>query len=526
MSAQTDIDAPFANEPLREFRREPVRANALAALESLAGELPIGVPVLIGGAAQSGEPFDSTDPHAPERAVAHAQAASVEQVDRALDVAARGQLRWSTTPVRERAETLQRAAALLSERRDRLSALAVRECGKPWLEADADVCEAIDFLRYYAREAIALAEPRTLLQMPGERNELRYVPRGITAVVAPWNFPFAIATGMTAAPLAAGNAVVLKPAEQAPACAHAVVTALHEAGVPGDALALLPGADEPGKALVADRRVHQIAFTGSCAAGLAIIEQAAKLVPGQQHLKRVVAEMGGKNVIVVDSDADLDDAIPAILGSAFAFAGQKCSAASRVLVCEPVAAELTERLLGAVGTLSVGDPADFATDVSPVIDAESVARVQRYREVATRDGAAWASQEDVPSDGNYVPPTVVAGLPPDSIVVREEIFGPLLAVDAVSDVAAALAIVDASPFALTGGLFSRSPRTIADVRAHTSVGNLYVNREITGAIVGRQPFGGGRLSGTGPKAGGPDYLLPFVEGKAVTENTVRHGLVV
>ncbi len=525
MSNGSSLSEAFANEPVREFRRGAVRAAAIAAHGALAAELPISVPMLIGGIEVRGAELRSTDPHSGDL-VAIAQAAAGEDVEQALAAAERGQLEWSSRPVAERAEVLERAAGLLAADRDRLAALAVRECGKPWLEADADICEAIDFLRYYAREALELAEPRTLLQMPGERNELRYVPRGITAVIAPWNFPFAIATGMTAAPLAAGNAVVLKPAEQAPACAHAVVRALHEAGVPGDALALLPGADEPGKALVADHRVRQIAFTGSCAAGLAIIRQAADPAPGQLHLKRVVAEMGGKNAIIVDSDADLDDAIPAILASAFAFAGQKCSAASRVLVSGPAAGELTERLTGAVGTLLVGDPADFATDVGPVIDGDSVERVTRYLDVARRDGSAFAAQDSVPATGNYVPPAVVSGLAPGSPVLTEEIFGPLLAITAVTDVDEALAIVAASPFALTGGLFSRSPATIARVGAMTPVGNLYVNREITGAIVGRQPFGGGQLSGTGPKAGGPDYLLPFVEGRAVTENTVRHGLVV
>ena len=525
MSAPEQLDAPFANEPFREFRREPVRAAALAAYAELTPRLPLRVPILIGGTATAGVTFPSRDPHAPDTIVAHAEGASAADVQHALAVAEHGQRAWAGRSARDRALILEQAAALLAGRRDALAALAVRECGKPWVEADADVCEAIDFLRYYAREALVLAEPRTLLQLSGERNDLRYVARGITAVIAPWNFPFAIATGMTSAALAVGNAVVLKPAEQAPACAHAVVAALHEAGVPGAALALLPGGDEPGKALVADARVRQIAFTGSCTAGLAILRVAAVPAPGQHHLKRVVAEMGGKNAVIVDTDADLDDAVPAILASAFAFAGQKCSAASRVLVCAPIADQLTERLMAAVTTLRVGDPADFATDVSPVIDAESLERITRYRTIAADAGARIASQDEVPEYGYFVPPTVAAGLPPDSPLITDEIFGPVLTVESVADVDAALAMIEASPFALTGGLFSRSPSTIAAVRARTPVGNLYINREITGAIVGRQPFGGGHLSGTGPKAGGPDYLLPFVEGRAVTENTVRHGLV-
>ena len=354
---------------------------------------------------------------------------------------------------------------------------------------------------------------------------MRYVPRGVTGVIAPWNFPLAIAAGMASAALATGNAVVLKPAEQAPACAKAVVDALHAGGVPLDALDLLPGGDEAGKALVADPRIHTIAFTGSCAVGLQILERAAKVVAGQRHIKRVIAEMGGKNAVIVDSDADLDDVVPALLKSAFGFAGQKCSAASRVLVHAPIADELAERLAGAIRTLRVGPADDFGTDVPPVIDVAAQKRVRRYTQgiaAATRVAAATACRRD----GFYVAPTLFAGLPDDHPVIQDEIFGPVLSLETVATIEHACELVDASHFALTGGLFSRSPRTIEYVTERTPVGNLYVNREITGAMVGRQPFGGGRLSGTGPKAGGPDYLLQFVEARAVTENTVRHGLVV
>ncbi|HEY6759667.1 MAG TPA: aldehyde dehydrogenase family protein [Baekduia sp.] len=527
-TTDTPSAAEFANEPLLELRRADVRESALEALAALDARLPIEVPMLIGAEMLRGEAFASVDPGAPARIVARAHAATAAHVDAALARAVEGQRSWGARSAEERAAVLRRAAELLRARRLELAALAVRECGKPWVEADADVCEAIDFLMYYALGAEALGRGRALLQLPGERNTMTYVPRGVTAVIAPWNFPLAIACGMTSAALATGNAVVLKPAEQAPACAKAVVDALHAAGVPHDALALLPGGDEPGRALVADHRVHTIAFTGSCAAGLSILESAAKVQHNQFHIKKVVAEMGGKNVVIVDADADLDDVVPAVLSSAFGFAGQKCSAASRVLVHEHVAGALVERLAGAVRTLQVGPADDFATDVPPVIDAAAQMRVRRYTAqaapIATRVAAAT---EALPAgDGFYVAPTLLVGLPDDHPVIREEIFGPVLAVQSVPSIAAACDAVDASPFALTGGLFSRSPKTIAEVAARTPVGNLYVNREITGAMVGRQPFGGGRLSGTGPKAGGPDYLLQFVEARAVTENTVRHGLVV
>lgn len=511
----------FTNEPLLELRREAVRREALTALAALDAKLPLDVPMLIGEDVVTGKRFASVDPSAPTRIVAHAHEATEDHVQRAVASAQRGHAAWSRKPAHERAAALNRAADILRSRRLELAALAVREAGKPWAEADADVCEAIDFLVYYAAGAVALGEGRSLLQLPGERNAMRYVGRGVTGVIAPWNFPLAIAAGMVSAALATGNAVVLKPAEQTPACAKAVVDALHAGGVPLDALHLLPGGDEAGKALVADPRVHTLAFTGSCAVGLQIIEQAAKVLPGQRHIKKVIAEMGGKNAVIVDSDADLDDVVPALLKSAFAFAGQKCSAASRALIHAAIADELAERLAGAVTTLRVGPAADFATDVPPVIDVAAQQKIGRY--IASATPLAQAEARD---DGFYVPPTIFAGLPADHPVVKEEIFGPVLSLESVSSIEQACEIVDASDFALTGGLFSRSPRTIEYVSERTPVGNLYVNREITGAMVGRQPFGGGKLSGTGPKAGGPDYLLQFVEARALSENTVRHGLVV
>jgi RHH-type proline utilization regulon transcriptional repressor/proline dehydrogenase/delta 1-pyrroline-5-carboxylate dehydrogenase len=406
------------------------------------------------------------------------------------------------------------------------AALQVRECAKPWAEADGDVCEAIDFLEYYAREAVKLAAGRELLQVPGERNTMRYEPRGVTAVISPWNFPLAIPCGMTAAALATGNAVVLKPAEQSPASAQLLVDALRAGGVPEHAIQLVPGFGDAGEALVRDPRVHTIAFTGSSAVGLSIVRAAAETPEGQPHLKRVVAEMGGKNCVLVDADADLDDAVPAILKSAFGYAGQKCSAAARVLAHERIADTLVERLTGAMRALVVGQAGAFATDVPPVIERDAQERVQRYAETAAREGTLTLAGSDPPDEGWFCRPALATDLPPGSDVLREEIFGPLLAVERVRDMTAACDAVDASSFGLTGGLFSRSPVTIDDVVRRSPVGNLYVNRNITGAMVGRQPFGGNRRSGIGAKAGGPDYLMQFVEPRVVSENTMRHGLVV
>ena len=520
--------SPFVNEPVLELRRSPARESLRGALASLDRELPRRVPVWIGDDERFGEELVSTDPGLPERVVALAALASSSDVDRAVAAAGAAFPAWAARPAVERAAILVRAAAILRERRLRLAALAVRECAKPWAEADADVCEAIDFLEYYARGAVALdASPPALLQVPGERNAMTYRPRGVTAVIAPWNFPLAIPLGMTAAALATGNCVVLKPAEQAPGCAGEIVRALREAGVDPGALALLPGEGEVGAALTRHPDVSTIAFTGSGAVGLDILGAAATLPPGRRQLTRVVAEMGGKNCVIVDADADLDDAIPGIVGSAFTYAGQKCSAASRVLVHEAVADTFLERLAGAVRGLVIGQADTFGTEVSPVIESSARDRVRRYAELGATSGRIVATADgSLPEHGWFCTPTVVTDLAGDSPILTEEIFGPVLAVERVGSVDEACERVDALPFALTGGLYCRNPLTVEHVVRRSPVGNLYVNRPITGAMVGRQPFGGNRLSGTGAKAGGPDYLLQFVEPLVVTENTVRHGLVI
>jgi predicted delta-1-pyrroline-5-carboxylate dehydrogenase group 2 len=516
----------FVNEPTLELRRAPARESLLTALRELEPQLPLAVPILIGRDRGAHEGFESTDPGEPDRVVATAGRATEEDATRAVEEASRAFPAWRDLGAAGRAEILVGAADILRSRRLELAALQVRECAKPWPEADADVCEAIDFLEYYAREAIRLDHGPDLLQVPGERNTMRYEPRGVAAVIAPWNFPLAIPTGMTSAALAAGNSVVLKPAEQSPASAHALVEALREAGAPPGAISLLPGFGEVGAALVRNPGVHVIAFTGSSAVGLEIVRSSADTPDGQAHVKRVVAEMGGKNAVIVDSDADLDDAVPAIVRSAFVYAGQKCSAASRILAHEKIADALLERLSGAVNVLIVGQADSFSTDVPPVIEREAQERVNHYAELAASEGRVVARPGKFPSNGWFCPPTVVTDLPFDSAVLTDEIFGPVLAVERMPSIASACDALERSPFALTGGLFSRNPETVEEVARRTPVGNLYVNRHITGAMVGRQPFGGNRRSGIGAKAGGPDYLLQFVEPRVVTENTMRHGLVV
>jgi RHH-type proline utilization regulon transcriptional repressor/proline dehydrogenase/delta 1-pyrroline-5-carboxylate dehydrogenase len=516
----------FLNEPLAELRRATVRDALLTTLADLDREWPAVVPVCVGDGSRRDADFTSTDPGKPERIVAVCSSARPAEVAEAVAVAGASAASWAARPAQERAAALSRAAGVLRRRRHELTALEVRECAKPWLEADGDVAEAIDFLEYYGQQAVELDRGRPLTQPPGERNSMRFVPRGVAAVIAPWNFPIAIPAGMSAAALAVGNAVVLKPAEQAPACGYALYSALIEGGVPPSVLSFLPGDGAVGAQLVDHPDVHVVAFTGSSAVGLEILAAAARVRDGQLQLKQTVVEMGGKNCIIVDSDADLDDAVPAIVYSAFGFAGQKCSAASRVLVHEAVHDGLVQRLVGAVQTLLVGQAEDFGTDVGPVIEQEAMERVARYAALGAQEGTV-AGHAPVPDGaGWFAAPTVLTDLPAGSAVAHDEIFGPVLAVQGVASVEDAVAEIGRLPWALTGGLFSRNPQTIRDVAAAVPVGNFYVNRHITGAMVGRQPFGGNRLSGNGTKAGGPDYLLSFVEPRALTENTVRHGLVV
>lgn len=519
LSASSD----FQNEPTLELRRASERARLTDALHAVERQLPLQVPVIVAGQRRAGDAFTSIDPSQPQRVVAQVAEAGGGEVDEAVRVAAQAQPAWAALGATERAAVLVRAAGELRNRRYELTALEVLECAKPWAEADADVAEAIDFLEFYARGAMAL-EATALPGLPGERNVLYHRPRGVVGVIAPWNFPVAIATGMTAAALATGNAVCLKPAEQSPACALAIYEALAAAGLPDGVLAFLPGFGEVGAALVAHPDVQTIAFTGSGAVGLEILAKAARPAPGQRHLKRVVAEMGGKNCMIVDGDADLDDVVPAALTSAFGFAGQKCSATSRLLVHERVAETLAARLAGALETMLVGPAWDFATDVPPVIEAEAQQRIEAVVAGASDAARSVLRATAVPSDGFYVAPTVVIEPRRGAVVSNEEIFGPVLTLESVASIDEACALVESQRFALTGGLFSRNPRTIAEVARRTPVGNLYVNRGTTGAMVGRQPFGGNRMSGTGTKAGGSEYLLHFVEPVVVTEDTTRHGI--
>ena len=473
---------------------------------------------------RTGSRIVSVDPADASVVVAESASCGRAEAEAALAAARRAWPAWERTPVGERAGVLFRAAEWMRARRNDLAALEVFEAGKPWKEADADVCEAIDFCEYYGRQALRLAAGGEVASPPGEANRLEYRGRGVGAVIAPWNFPLAIPTGMVTAALVTGNAVLFKPAEQTPAVAARLVEALHAGGLPPGVLAFLPGiGEEVGAHLVEHPDVSFVTFTGSKAVGLGIVETAAVHRAGQRHVKRVVAEMGGKNAIVVDADADLDQAVPAIVYSAFGYAGQKCSACSRLIVVDAVADELLSRLVGATRQLRVGHPRHMGTQVGPLIDADAHKRVRSYVELAEHEGTVLLHQDDVPATGFFVGPTIVADVSPRSRLSTEEIFGPVLAVLRAPSFDEALALANDTDYALTAGVLSRSPANIERAAAELRAGNVYVNRPITGAVVGRQPFGGYGLSGVGSKAGGPDYLLQFVDPRTISENTLRQG---
>jgi RHH-type proline utilization regulon transcriptional repressor/proline dehydrogenase/delta 1-pyrroline-5-carboxylate dehydrogenase len=468
----------------------------------------------------------STDPGEPTHVVAVSACCDATDADAAVAHAVEAAASWRQAPVAERAALLFRAAEWLRARRHELAALEVFEAGKPWDQADADVCEAIDFCELYGREALRLASlaASVMQSPPGETNRYHYQPKGVAVVISPWNFPLAIPCGMVAAALVTGNATILKPAEQAPAVAHRLVQAFVASGAPASVLQFLPGrGEEVGARLVEHPDVNVIAFTGSAEVGLHINRVAAIAQPGQRHVKRVIAEMGGKNALIVDADADPDVAVPAAVHSAFFYSGQKCSALSRLIVLDDVYDDVVARVVGMAAGLVVGHPRDRSTQVGPLIDEAARDKVRGYVDRAAEFGRVLLARDDVPSSGWYVGPTVVGDVAASSPLAQEEIFGPVLAVLRARDFDHALALANDVPFALTAGVFSRLPSHIRRAAEELRAGNVYVNRTITAAVVGRQPFGGYGLSGVGSKAGGPDYLLQFTDPRVVTENTVRQG---
>jgi RHH-type proline utilization regulon transcriptional repressor/proline dehydrogenase/delta 1-pyrroline-5-carboxylate dehydrogenase len=506
----------FQNEPLIDFSRRENRERFRATLQAVRDHAK--------SRRRAGEWLESVNPANPKDSIGRARLASAGEADGAIDTGARFFPEWRDTAAEKRAEILFSAARIMRQKRWELAAWELFEVGKGWREADADVAEAIDYLEYYGREILRMAKPRETQRLPGETNLYLYEPRGVAVVIAPWNFPLAILTGMTAAALVTGNTALMKPAEQSPIMAVHLRDILREAGLPDEACQLLHGGGELGARLVRSPKIHLIAFTGSREVGLEILQQAYAHRAGQAHVKKVVCEMGGKNAVIVDNDADLDEAVAHIIDSAFGYQGQKCSAASRLILLEEVHDRLLSRLIEATKSLKIGPPEDPRHAIGPVIDAEAKRRIAEYIQIGKKE-AKCVLEMDAPAEGFFVGPVIFSDVDAQSRIAQEEIFGPVLSVIRARDFEHALAIVNDSSFALTGGVFSRSPAHIERARREFRVGNLYINRGITGAVVERQPFGGLKLSGIGSKAGSPDYLLQFLEPRTISENTLRHGFM-
>jgi RHH-type proline utilization regulon transcriptional repressor/proline dehydrogenase/delta 1-pyrroline-5-carboxylate dehydrogenase len=520
----------FKNQPLADFSIAETRRSLSDALEGVQKKIESAgfqaLPIIAGKSEAGHETVSKTDPSDTSVTIGTTAYATIEQASRAVSICAKGFMAWRARPHLERAEIIERLGLLIKERAAFLTALIIREAGKTWKEADGDLCEAVDFCLYYAAEMRRLGPPTLTEAVLGEDNYYLYQPRGVVAVIAPWNFPLAIACGMVTAALVTGNAAILKPSEQTSIIGYEFAKLVLEAGVPSDCFAFLPGrGEEVGRALVENPAISMIVFTGSRAVGLEIISSAATVKPGQHGIKRVVAELGGKNAIIIDDDADFDDAIRGVLSSAFGFAGQKCSACSRLIVVGAAYEPFLARLAAATAELRVGPAADPASFYGPVIDKESFNRISDLIKGATN--LTLLTQGHAPerasTPGWYIPPTIFRDVPMNHPIWREEIFGPVVACVHADSFARALEFANDSDYALTGGIFSRNPRNIELGRSEFRVGNLYINRSIIGALVGRQPFGGFKFSGIGSKAGGRDYLLQFMEPRVVTENTMRRG---
>ena len=516
----------FTNVPPLDWTLPETRGRFAQALDAIRAKLPLDVrPIIKGRKLEGAEAFASVNPNRTAEVIAQVRPASVADVDTAVQAAREAFPAWRDTPPAERAAILLRAAEEARKQRYELAALQVLEAGKAWEEADGDVCEAIDFLAYYAHEMIRLGELRRMGRAPGEDSRLIYEPRGVAAVIAPWNFPLAISTGMASAAIVTGNTVVYKPASETAAIAAGMIDIFERAGLPKGVLNMLPGSgEEIGRPLVAHRDVRLIAFTGSQQVGLEIIRRAADVQPGSRWIKHVIAELGGKNAILVDDDADLDNAVTAVVRSAFGYQGQKCSACSRLILLDSIHDAFLERLRDAIDSLHLGPVENPANVVGAVISPAALEKIERYVALGEKELRTVIKRKHE-GDGLFAPLAVFADVPPDHALAQEEIFGPVLAVLRARDFDHAVAMAVDTDYALTGAVFSRSPAHIEQARKEFRVGNLYINRGSTHAIVERHPFGGFQMSGLGSKAGGPDYLLQFMVPRTIVENTERRGFV-
>src|SRR5438093_913042 len=516
----------YRNSPLVNFAYKDSQEKMQGALLEVRKRFGEKYPLVIGGEKiWTDQLTPSVNPSAPDEIVGYGSEAGIPEAERAVKAAREAFDKWSRTPFEERARLLERAADILERRRYELSAVEVCEAGKPWKEADADIREAIDFCRFYAQEMRRLGRPKLTQQVPGEESYHHYWPRGVAFVIAPWNFPIAILCGMASAGVVTGNTVIMKPSEQSIVCGVMLMQVFEEAGVPPGVLNFLSGHGSViGAHLVDHKDVDLIAFTGSREVGLKIWESAGITRPGQRELKRVICEMGGKNAMIVDSDADVGEAVGYSIYSAFGYQGQKCSALSQMILLEENYDRVMERLIPAAASLRVGNPEEPGIMVGPVIDEAAYRRILDYIEVGKSEATLAYQAKDVPPQGYFIPPTIFTDVKPNMRIAREEIFGPVLSVLKIRDLDEALEVANGTDYALTGGFFSRSPANIERVKAQLEAGNVYINRSCTGAIVGRHPFGGFKMSGGGTKAGGEDYLLHFLLPRVVTENISRHGL--
>jgi 1-pyrroline-5-carboxylate dehydrogenase len=509
----------FSNEPVADFSKPANRQAMEKALGEVRAQLGREYDLLIAGRREkTGDKLKSLNPSRSSEVVGIHSKATAALAKDAVEGAYSFFPQWSATPAATRAETLLRAAALLRKRKFEFDAWLVYEAGKTWPEAEADVCEAIDFCDYYARQMLRLSKPDPLLQLPGEKDELVYLPLGVGVVIPPWNFPLAIMAGMTVAALVAGNTVVLKPSSDTPTIAAKFAEVLLEAGFPAQSFSLLVGSGAVvGDVLVEHPKTRFVAFTGSKEVGLRINELAAKTQKGQIWIKRVIAEMGGKDAIIVDRDADLESAVKGVLWSAFGYQGQKCSACSRAIVDQAVYDEFLAKLKAAVSELKVGEADQPDNYMGPVINEGALRSILSYIDVGKKEGRLIAGGSAAGSGGYFVQPTVIADVDSKARIFQEEIFGPVLAVTKARDFDHAIELANNSEYGLTGAVFTNNRDKIRKAREQFFVGNLYINRKCTGAMVGAHPFGGFNMSGTDSKAGGPDYLLQFLQAKAIGE---------
>ena len=509
----------FANEPLTDFSVGSNREAFAAALRRIEARLPIEGKNRIGaellGAART---FESVNPCRRTQVIGRFPEGTAEDANRAVEAAARAFETWGRTEPRDRWNRIVKIASILRERKHEFSAMMVLEESKSWAEADADTAEAIDFCEFYAREMERLSKPAPLVPYPGEKNHLEYIPLGVCAVIPPWNFPLAILTGMTTAALVTGNTVALKPSSDAPAIATMFVEAAQEARIPPGVLNFVTGGGSTvGNALVEHPKTRMIAFTGSRDVGVEISEKAGKVRRGQIWIKRAILEMGGKDFILVDETADLEEAASGVVASAFGFQGQKCSACSRLIVHEKVHDDLLRKVVEKTKALKVGDVRDSQTQLGAVINEGAQKKILEYVETGKKEGKVVAGGGPGPGDGFFVQPTIIDDVKPDARIAREEIFGPVLAVIKVKDFEEGIRVANDTEYGLTGSLYSRDRGRLERGKRELFCGNLYLNRKCTGALVGVHPFGGFNMSGTNSKAGGRDYLYLFTQAKAIAE---------